>query len=508
MKYFTGQLLGLGVILGIMSLSEQVRGNNYPEVVTSLGTIKGTMMTSYHGKSFSAFRGIRYAQPPVAELRFKPPMPVHPWTDTFDATDDGPMCPQPFANQTLIDEDCLRLNIYTNNLPATDKLKSVLVYLHPGGFWAVGSSSQYFAGPNYLMDNDLVFVSLNYRLGSLGFMSTGTAESPGNNGLKDQVMALKFLRSHIEKFGGNPNDITLMGYSAGAMSISMHLVSPMSVGLFHKAIVMSSAATGQWENPVDQLHLAKKQARIFNCPDDNVDDMIECLRKVDGNEFGIRLKEMFEVFDYQPTLLWIPVVEPDFGQERFLVEDPTLSFYEGRFQKIPIISGIIKLEFAQYAISTLTNTERREQMESNWETLAPICFQYERDTERSKNISRALRKAYLDFPLTDERALEGLNLLYADGLIIFSVLRFIRLASRHTPVYSYMNTYVGNRSHTYYPDDKTPYGPVHHDDLIYLITGKGVVPEFDTLDSKQVTKATGQHSFKMGTRMRVLARMF
>lgn len=210
---------------------------------------------------------------------------MFPWTDTFDATDDGPMCPQPFTNQSLIDEDCLRLNIYSSNLPTTGnrELKSVLVYLHPGGFWSVGSNSQYFAGPHYLMDQDLVFVSLNYRLGSLGFMSTGTVECPGNNGLKDQVTAFKFLRSHIAKFGGNPNDITLMGYSAGAMSISMHLVSPMSQGLFHKGIVMSSAATGQWENPTHQLHLAKKQARIFNCSDDDVDEMIKCLRMVSSS---------------------------------------------------------------------------------------------------------------------------------------------------------------------------------------------------------------------------------
>ncbi len=207
---------------------------------------------------------------------------MSPWVDTFDATDDGPMCPQPFSNQSLLDEDCLRLNIYSSNLPTIDNvaLKPVLVYLHPGGFWGVGSSSQYFAGPHYLMDQDLLFVSLNYRLGSLGFMSTGTAECPGNNGLKDQVIALRFLRSHIARFGGNPDDITLMGYSAGAMSISMHLVSPMSVGLFNKAIVMSSAATGQWENPQHQLHLAKRQARIFDCDNDDVDKLIKCLRKV------------------------------------------------------------------------------------------------------------------------------------------------------------------------------------------------------------------------------------
>lgn len=130
------------------------------------------------------------------------------------------------------------------------------------------------------MDRDIVFVAINYRLGILGFLSTGTKEAPGNNGLKDQVIALRWIRDHISKFGGDPNSVTLMGYSAGAMSTSMHLVSPMSRGLFHKAIVMSASVTMQWEIGSNQLDLAERQARLLNCSDDSIAGVVNCLKSV------------------------------------------------------------------------------------------------------------------------------------------------------------------------------------------------------------------------------------
>lgn len=192
------------------------------------------------------------------------------------------MCPQKTANYSDVSEDCLRLNIYTRELPTENSLlqKPVLVYLHPGGFWGASGQSKNFAGPNMLMEEDIVFVAINYRLGSLGFMSTGTKDCPGNMGLKDQVVALQFIKNHIARFGGDPNSVTVMGYSAGAISTTLHMVSPMSKGLFHKAIVMSGGGTAQWTYPRDQLDLAQKQARLLNCPDANIDEMMKCLREV------------------------------------------------------------------------------------------------------------------------------------------------------------------------------------------------------------------------------------
>lgn len=190
------------------------------------------------------------------------------------------MCPQPNKNISDVSEDCLRLNIYTRQLPTTTR-KPVIVYIHPGGFYAYSGQSKNFAGPQTLMDRNIVLVTLNYRLGTLGFLSTGTKESPGNNGLKDQVIALRWIKDHISKFGGDPNSITIMGYSAGAISVTLHMVSPMSRGLFHKAIVMSGSATAQWKVPYDQIELAQKQARLLNCSDNNtIANIIDCLRTV------------------------------------------------------------------------------------------------------------------------------------------------------------------------------------------------------------------------------------
>lgn len=211
------------------------------------------------------------------------------------------MCPQPSSNLNDVSEDCLRLNIYSRALHSTAR-KPVLVYIHPGAFYYLSGQSHNFAGPQTLMDRNIVFVTINYRLGSLGFLSTGTIIAPGNNGLKDQVLALRWIRTNIVSFGGDPSSVTIMGYSAGGMSVSLHMVSPMSrgniafwfirlilyvhtlrlqlLGLFQKAIVMSGAATAQWKVPTEQLDLAKRQARVLGCSDQSVSEIMDCLNKV------------------------------------------------------------------------------------------------------------------------------------------------------------------------------------------------------------------------------------
>lgn len=189
------------------------------------------------------------------------------------------MCPQPTEDLTDVSEDCLRLNVYTRELLPTIR-RPVILYLHPGGFYYLSGQSKNYAGPQFMMDRDIVFVTMNYRIGTLGFMSTGTKECVGNMGLKDQVMALKWIRNNIARFGGDPNSVTIMGYSAGAMSATLHMVSPMSRGLFHRVIAMSGAATAQWEIPTEQMDLAKRQAKIFGCADDTAENIINCLNSV------------------------------------------------------------------------------------------------------------------------------------------------------------------------------------------------------------------------------------
>jgi carboxylesterase type B len=170
------------------------------------GKILGRYITSERGKIVKAFMGIPYAQPPVGELRFKAPQKVQAWEGIKRTQYDGNVCMKnlsPFG-----DEDCLYLNVY---VPAeiTEKM-SVMVWIHGGG-WAFGDGSLVNNGPEYILENGVILVSINYRLGPLGFLSTENGDAQGNFGLKDQQMALQWIQENIEFFGGDKNGVTIWG---------------------------------------------------------------------------------------------------------------------------------------------------------------------------------------------------------------------------------------------------------------------------------------------------------
>lgn len=285
-----------------------------------------------------------------------------------------------------------------------------------------GSSISIAAGGEYLLDRDVVLVAINYRLASLGFMSTGTKDAPGNNGFKDQALALKWIHDHIEKFGGDPNSVTLMGQSAGSRSVMLHLISPMSAGLFHRAILMSGSITAQWEVPTHQIHLAKQQARILGCPEEDVEAMVECMRKIDGVQIGETTND-FKEFDGKPIVIWYPVVEPDFGQERFLTEDPKVLFAAGNFSKVPLIAGITQDEFIGASPSIIDSPEKLRTMNEEFDKYAPICFMYERESPRSKEISQSLYDNYINAPAITRASFDPLGHLFNDGVVGFPVHR-------------------------------------------------------------------------------------
>ncbi|KAL1132545.1 hypothetical protein AAG570_010500, partial [Ranatra chinensis] len=160
-------------------------------------------------------------------IYFQAPQPPQGWTGVRSATVDPPACIQlskaVFKNQS---EDCLFLNVYT---PKIETSQPVIVYFHHGCF-ARGSARSDFLGPEYLMDRDIVLVVVNSRLGPFGYLSTGDRFSVGNYGLKDQTAALKWVKENINRFGGNPDTVTIAGYDSGSTSVFLHTVSPMSRG--------------------------------------------------------------------------------------------------------------------------------------------------------------------------------------------------------------------------------------------------------------------------------------
>lgn len=271
----------LVLLFGLLSL-------NFYEVISEIvtttnGQVNGTITQTWTGQSFHAFYGIPYAQPPIGELRFKPPLPVQSWNGVRSANDYGPICWQPNFKPNLPErgEDCLTLNIFTKNLPSESvtELKPVIFFIH-GGAFRTGSASLE-AGPRYLMDRDIVYVNLNYRLGALGFLATGSKEATGNMGMKDQVLALKWVRDNIQYFGGDPNKITIAGMSSGGHSVTSFMVSKMAENLFHGLITHSDAISLPMGLADNNLESALYIAKELGCTSEEPDEFVACLKTVE-----------------------------------------------------------------------------------------------------------------------------------------------------------------------------------------------------------------------------------
>ncbi|KAH8243622.1 hypothetical protein KR032_009033 [Drosophila birchii] len=230
---------------------------------TKYGKVCGLQRkTVYDEELYFAFEGIPYAKPPVGELRFKAPHPPEPWQGVLNCTTYRS---KPLQRNMLLgfvegSEDCLHINIYVKTLISEKKLP-VIVWIYGGGFQK-GEASRDIYSPDYFMKQPVVFITFNYRLGALGFLSfkDPMLDIPGNAGLKDQVLALRWISQNIADFNGDPNNITLSGGSAGASCVHVMMSTEQTRGLFHKAILQSGCALSEWVNYPDSnwpLRLAR-----------------------------------------------------------------------------------------------------------------------------------------------------------------------------------------------------------------------------------------------------------
>jgi para-nitrobenzyl esterase len=227
-------------------------------VRTEQGLLKGV-----REGGISVYKGIPFAAPPLRELRWRPPEPAKPWSGTFDAESFRPRCTQPendypFATAAdPVSEDCLYLNIWSPAKSPTDKLP-VMVWIYGGSFLTGSGAYPFYFGDN-LAKKGVVVVTFNYRLGSLGFLALPalSAESghgaSGNYGLMDMIAALRWVKTNIAAFGGNPANVTIFGQSAGAWAVSLLMASPLAQGLFERAIG-ESGGTFKSPNAPGGLH--------------------------------------------------------------------------------------------------------------------------------------------------------------------------------------------------------------------------------------------------------------
>ncbi|XP_054556702.1 cholinesterase isoform X2 [Talpa occidentalis] len=326
-------------------------------IVTKNGKVRGKSLPVLGG-TVAAFLGIPYAQPPLGRLRFKKPQPLTKWSDIWNATKYANSCYQNIDQSfpgfrgsemwnpnTNLSEDCLYLNVWVP-VPKP-KNATVMIWIYGGGFQTGTSSLHVYDGKFLARVERVIVVSMNYRVGALGFLVIpGNPEAPGNMGLFDQQLALQWIQENIAAFGGNPKSVTLFGESAGAASVSLHLLSPGSHPLFTRAILQSGSANAPWA--VTPLYEARNRtltlAKFIGCSIENETDIIKCLRNKDPQE--ILLNEVFVVpYDTLLSINFGPIMDGD-----FLTDMPGTLLQLGQFKKTQILVGVNKDEGTMFLV--------------------------------------------------------------------------------------------------------------------------------------------------------------
>ncbi len=307
-------------------------------VETTSGTVCGKVVTA-NGREVHAFLGIPYGETTAGDNRWRDPIPKAPASDIIEATVFGPACPQsndpPYSPPGEFSEDCLSLNIWRRADVLERELRPVMVWIYGGSFLSGGSSMPVYDGAYLSSTEDVVVVSLNYRLGALGFLA-GIHGLEGNYGLKDQQLALQWVKDNIANFGGDPDQVTLFGESAGAMSVGLHLLSvPSSSSLFRGGIMQSNPFGIPYKTPSEASTEAKLLEAFVGCTGQGID----CLRSVDANDIvseqSNAVIQMTSLLGLQLAgfLVWSPVIDGS-----FLVEDPTVSAEKDGLNR-PVILG-------------------------------------------------------------------------------------------------------------------------------------------------------------------------
>ncbi|CAG9859234.1 unnamed protein product [Phyllotreta striolata] len=468
----------------------------YPQVKISDGVLNGGFLTTRNSRKFSGFQGIPFAKPPVGQLRFRAPEPNEPWSDERNATAVHPECPQRdvYRRSPIIsgEEDCLYLNVYTPKLNdfETDLLP-VMIWFHGGGLLCGGGNS-YWYGPDILLDRDVVLVTTNYRLGPLGFLATGDDIVPGNNGLKDQNMAIKWVNKNIRKFGGDPKKITLFGESAGGVSSNYHMISPLSKGLFNNAILQSGTTLCGWalsEND-ETIKNTHKLAKALNCPTESSQDMVECLRKVDARTF-VELDEIFKFWDYDPMIPFKPVIEPKSTKNPFLPDHPLNIIKSGKSMDVPIIIGVTS-DDGGLKTSGYKNANLLEEFAEKFDEIVPVSLFYDRTEKDYQKMTNKIKNFYFSGKKIQD-SIKDVTDLYTDGWFFKCSDDIARLYTKYykQPVYFYVFGYKGSSSFSkIFGGGNEHYGTIHADDLQYLFpVGDGLFPDVPPTESdKRIAK--------------------
>jgi len=411
-------------------------------LTTDRGPVRGVVTTALR-----MYLGIPYAAPPVGKLRWRPPKVHERWSTPLNATKFGNHCPQEASvfGTASVTEDCLYLNVFMPNLfdeAITSRIYPVMVWIH-GGALTVGESDDYM--PSKLVQQGVIVVTFNYRLGALGFLAHPalSAESPdhisGNYGIMDQQFALKWVHSNIAAFGGNPDEVTVFGESAGGLSVLLQLASPLAAGLFHGAIAESGSYGLTTPTLADEEQHGQNFAASVGC----VDQSARCLRsrsakKILGN---------WGLFDSSPNV-----------DGKVLSQSPDTAFARGQFNHVPLIHGTTHDEW-RFFVALFFDLSG-----------APITPDQYPSVVESMVGADAAPAVLTEYPLDHYESPDlAVGAIGADSIFSCPARAIDQVLSAQIPTFTY--EFNDTRApELFLPPVSFPYGATHASELLYLFT--------------------------------------
>ena len=392
------------------------------EIETTYGKIAGTQADAHQ-----RFLGVPFARPPVGARRFLAPEGPEPWSETRPATEFGLSAPQnpsplPGMEPGPQGEDCLFLNVYT---PAADSAaRPVMVWIHGGGFTGGSGSQALYEGGPLCTRGDVVLVSVNYRLGALGYLTVPGADP--NLGQLDQIAALRWVRDNIERFGGDPGNVTIFGESAGGMAVATLLGMPGAAGLFHRAIPQSGAA--------HHVHSAESAARVAErfCGELGLPGAdAEKLRQLPVERILEAQAKALVALQREPGLAFAPVVDPN-----SLPQHPLEAVRAGASGEIPLLVGTNRDESKLFNVGLAGGEVSAEQLEKRVRAL----LRARRAEDRAPALIDAYRRAREGHASTE--AAELLDAIDSDHTFRIPAIRLAEAHAAHPAgTYGYLFTW-------------------------------------------------------------------
>jgi len=460
-------------------------------VQTTYGPVEGEQYESYDPRyganiSYTSFDTIPFAAPPVDDLRFSPPVPPEPWDQPRNRSDlYWRVCYQVGGYISDSGEDCLYLSVH---VPQTQlKGLPVMVWLTGGAF--LGGGGMWY-GPKLWMIHEIILVTVNYRVGPFGFLTLGTPEAPGNAGMLDQVMALEWVQDNIASFGGDPDQVTLAGESAGSFSAFYHLVSPRSRGLFNRIIGQSGVgglapAFHEW-TPAQATRYGNEVAILLGCVDLTVETRLACLREADV--FALSMVE------FEDGVISQPVVDGTYSNNPFLPTYPEIAFRDGSFAtEVDVLLGANLNEGFLFTQLILGLPTLLEFFIANWDMWGPILIlqkKYLEIKEEDIELSAEILKHYCGDKNVSMENLGEVTDMFTDAFFWYGIDRYLdhHLDHSYGSVYQYLNTHLNDNSQmVWMPGVGGVPGVSHADELFLQFFGSSSLGSSDTLVSWHIT---------------------